>query len=81
MRLKLKFSFVCVLMLLVGSTTVALGDWDPGDGHKMHWPQNPDPFGWDICLHDQLVADDFLCTASGAITDIHFWVSWTGDDR
>jgi MYXO-CTERM domain-containing protein len=26
-----------------------------------------------------VVADDFLCTASGPITAVHFWGSWRGD--
>jgi hypothetical protein len=76
---KLKLLFVCALMLFIGTTSVALGDWDPGDGHKMHWPQEPNAFGWDICLHEKLIADDFQCTEGGDITDIHFWVSWMDD--
>lgn len=55
---------------------VVSADWNPGDGHKMHFPQEPDPEGWDICLVDQWLADDFQCTQSGPIQDIHFWISW-----
>jgi hypothetical protein len=54
--------------------------------HKMHYPQLPDPEGWDIVAtrgyasHPGIVtADDFLCTESGPITDIHFWGSWLWD--
>ncbi len=54
--------------------------------HKMHYPQLPDPEGWDICatkgydVHPGIVAaDDFMCTKSGPITDIHFWGSWLDD--
>jgi hypothetical protein len=53
---------------------------------KMHYPQLPDPEGWDIVAtmghieHPGIVAaDDFLCTESGPITDIHFWGSWLYD--
>ena len=33
--------FICVL--LIGTSGMALADWSPGDGHKMHFPQTPDP--------------------------------------
>ncbi len=55
----------------------ALADWDPGDGHKMHFPQLPDPNGWDISVG--VPADDWQCSESGYVTDIHLWVSWRGD--
>jgi hypothetical protein len=55
-------------------------DWALGDPFKMHYPQLPDPTGWDVKVsQDNLVADDFLCTESGPITGIHFWGSWKGD--
>jgi hypothetical protein len=54
--------------------------------HKMHYPQLPDPNGWDIVAtmgyvgHPGIVtADDFMCTETGPITDIHFWGSWMWD--
>ena len=61
------------------ASTGALADWSPGDGYKMHSPQLPTPNGLDICLAHQAIADDFKCSQSGPITDIHFWVSWKGD--
>ena len=75
---KLKKSLVCVLVLLACSAYTARGDWSPKDGHKMHEPQLPDSSGWDICLNHQ-IADDFQCSKTGPITDIHFWISWRGD--
>jgi len=66
-------SFIISALMPVAA---ASADWDPGDGHKMHFPQEPDPEGWDICLVDQWLADDFQCTESGPIQDIHFWISW-----
>lgn len=67
---------LCVL-LLAGT---ALADWDEGDGHKMHYPQLPDPTGWDVMSTEpKILADDFLCTWGGPITDIHFWGSWQND--
>lgn len=55
--------------------------------HKMHWPQLPDPNGWDVraCLSEQdgkqkVLADDFLCTSNGPITKITFWGSFLEDE-
>lgn len=56
----------------------AQADWAPGDGHKMHWPQFPDPNGWDVAF-STILADDFRCTATGPITDVHLWTSWRED--
>ncbi|MBU0717228.1 MAG: hypothetical protein KJ749_03190, partial [Planctomycetes bacterium] len=51
--------------------------WQPGDPHKMHYPQLPDEDGWDVNATQPLVlADDFRCTQTGFIKDIHFWGSW-----
>ncbi len=71
-------SIVAFLVLLV-SSTLTLADWSPGDDYKMHSPQLPNKNGHDICLVHQALADDFKCSQSGLITDIHFWVSWRGD--
>ncbi len=50
------------------------------------WEQLPDkaPTGMDICIKkeddpNRIVADDFLCTTTGPITDIEFWGSWKND--
>ncbi|MCP4708274.1 MAG: hypothetical protein GY869_06595, partial [Planctomycetes bacterium] len=72
--------WIGIFIFIVVLACPVQGDWQVGDGYKMHYPQLPDPCGWDICLVHQGVADDFLCTADGPITDIHFWISWTGDD-
>jgi hypothetical protein len=54
----------------------ASAEWIPGDAYKMHWPQLPDPYGWDINVAaPNVVADDWLCTESGAIRAIHLWCS------
>ncbi|MDH4158381.1 MAG: hypothetical protein OEW00_14015, partial [candidate division Zixibacteria bacterium] len=61
----------------------AAADWAPGDGHKMHFPQLPDEAGWDVNATFPIVlADDWRCSGTGLITDLHFWGSWrdvTGD--
>ena len=79
------------VLFLCGS---ALGDWDPTDPYKMHLPQPPDlsVTGMDVRagqygLTDPpvitptkiVLADDFRCTRTGPITDIHIWGSWKGD--
>ena len=66
------------IVLLAGST--ALADWLPGDDYKMHYPQLPDASGWDVnASNPKVLADDWLCTESGYVTDIHFWGSWEED--
>lgn len=75
---------VVSLMTVAGAT--ALSDWDPGACHKMHFPQLPDlETGMDIYSGSSegppptMLADDFQCTESGPITDIHVWGSWLED--
>ena len=56
------------------------GEWDIGDPHKMHYPQLPDPNGWDLDItFANMSADDWRCSESGPVTDVHFWYSWLGD--
>jgi len=56
-------------------------NWKPGYSHKMHWPQLPDLgfTGVDIALTQITLADDFKCTATGPIRDIHIWGSFSED--
>jgi len=63
----------CVMAL---GQSMALADWDPGDGYKMHYPQLPKPGGLDVEFASSTLADDWQCTESGPVTDIHFWISW-----
>lgn len=68
----------CALVLLSGAT--ALADWDFNDPFKMHFPQLPDPNGWDVNMSmPRVLADDWMCTDSGWVSDIHFWFSYHGD--
>jgi hypothetical protein len=76
---KLSSPIVYILVSLLISSA-ALSDWSVGDDYKMHSPQLPNKNGWDICLVHQAIADDFKCSQSGPINDIHFWVSWKGDN-
>jgi len=53
------------------------GPDDVGANHKMHYPQYPDEDGWDVLAkHPFILADDWLCTETGWVKDIHFWGSW-----
>jgi hypothetical protein len=49
----------------------------------MHYPQLPDEAGWDVhamSLPQYAInlADDWRCTKTGWVKDIHFWGSWRG---
>jgi len=81
---------VLAIVFSVGST--AWADWDPSMGHKMHFPQFPDisPNGMDVLatwgLGDpganqigKIVADDWRCSQTGTVSDIHIWGSWLYD--
>ena len=65
---------VVVVGIMAGT---ALADWDESMGHKMHYPQLPDPKGWDInATHPKVLADDWECSESGLVADVHLWGSW-----
>ncbi len=54
--------------------------WQPGDPHKMHYPQLPDESGWDVnATYPVVLADDWRCSQTGWIKDFHFWGSWRDD--
>jgi hypothetical protein len=78
-KLKLKLLLVCALVFLMSAAPVAVGDWDPGDAHKMHYPQLPKQGGWDVATNSSpgtILADDWQCSETGPATGIHFWTSW-----
>ncbi len=63
--------------------TEPTADWE----HKMHFPQEPDPLGWDVnadYLYDgvsaRILADDWMCSETGLIENVRFWGSWQGDN-
>jgi len=74
---------VCTLLIVVSVfllTNKSTADWQEGDDYKMHFPQLPDPNGWDVnATRPNVLADDWNCTESGPVTDIHFWGSWRHD--
>lgn len=57
---------------------------DTWPNHKMHFPQYPDPNGWDVDFgildtYNVLLGDDWQCSESGNVSGIHFWVSFYDD--
>lgn len=71
-----KVVLISSLMLLL-AFALAYADWFPGDGYKMHYPQLPDEEGWNVkACEGRFLADDWQCSESGEVTDIHFWGSW-----
>ena len=71
---------ISIVVLLLGS--VAVADWDIGDPHKMHYPQLPKvDGGWDVMSSYYLfLADDWQCSETGYVNDIHTWVSFRQDE-
>jgi len=63
------------LILAVGAMLVlapmARADWNTTDPWKMHFPQLPNNSGQ--YMGGNILADDWQCTESGPVTDIHFW--------
>lgn len=78
--------WLTIAVVVCALVPVAAADWDPGDGHKMHYPQLPDPQGWDVRVTNSrrepeeplewVVADDWRCSRTGPVEDVHIWVSW-----
>jgi hypothetical protein len=77
-RLLVLFSLAVLAVFLAAP---ALADWEEGDFHKMHYPQLPDRNGWDVkASWSKVLADDWRCSETGDVEDIHFWGSWYKDD-
>ncbi|MFI5379673.1 MAG: hypothetical protein ACHRHE_10275 [Tepidisphaerales bacterium] len=58
----------------------AAADWKPGDPVKMTNPQLPDPTGFDVNMtYPKVLADDWKCSETGPVSDIHFWFSYPHD--
>lgn len=78
-----------IVAAIAFATTPTYADWNVGDPYKMHFPQLPDlsPQGMDVLaglaaepfVGVKFLADDFLCTQTGPITDVHIWGSWLND--
>ena len=66
--------------LVLATATGARAHWDESMPYKMHYPQFPNPNGWDIDMTNWVLADDWQCTQTGPVKDIHFWYSVRGDN-
>ena len=78
--MKLAFRTIAVAAATLLMSLPVLADWNPGDPFKMHYPQLPDPNGWDVLVRPPVfVADDFLCTETGPIAGVHLWGSFQRD--
>ncbi len=56
--------------------------WQPGDGHKMHFPQLPDEEGWDVnATYPLVLGEDWTCSRTGWVKDLHFWGSWLNGQK
>jgi hypothetical protein len=40
----------------------------------------PNPVGWDVEIFRVPIADDWQCSETGPVSDIHFWTSWAQDN-
>jgi len=76
---------LCLLALTVGGIALLRGLALPFDEHKMHYPQLPnvqEGIGFGVRASVNAIgapcylADDWQCTESGAVTNLHFWGSW-----
>jgi len=73
-------TFVFAAVFVLALSVVASADWDVDDPAK--WVQLPDinPTGFDVnATTPYILADDFLCTETGPIENIHIWGSWRND--
>ena len=75
-------ALILILSLIVATSVTVLADGDVGY-HGIKWAQLPDESNGAIavmCIEGDIeLADDFLCTETGLITDIHVWGSWFAD--
>jgi hypothetical protein len=72
---------VVLLVAIVTVVVLALGASPAEADPEVKWEQPPDlaETGIDVDAISQTLADDFLCTASGPITEIDIWGSWLFD--
>lgn len=77
-----------IAILTVLCCSLAMADWDPGDGHIMADPGPQLPTGmWDIMVDNVgenpktqvMLADDWVYRGNGPVRDAHLWVSWLDD--
>jgi len=69
--------FISILIVVLGAPVSA--HWNARMGHKMHFPQFPDD-GDVYASGDFFLADDWQCSQTGPVKDIHFWGAWMNDN-
>jgi PEP-CTERM motif len=89
--MKYTLTALVAVVALAFSAAPAAADWNVGDPYKMHFPQLPDltPLGVDVLAtypypfvfppaepFGKILADDWKCTETGPVRDIHIWGSW-----
>ncbi len=75
--LNTKLLWAITLFVLISALPAVRADWEPANGHKMHFPQLPDPTGYDVSWQSLWsLGDDWQCSGTGPVKDIHFWVSF-----
>jgi len=79
MKSKITIIPITIALVVCFAVAPAIADWWPGDDYKMHWPQMPKPGGWDVEFAASRLADDWRCSETGPVSDIHFWISWMDD--
>jgi hypothetical protein len=85
MRKLLLFLSISALAVGLLASPLSAQQWP---NHKMHFPQLPDLIGWDVNATSSYpppgqgitLADDWQCSESGPVEDIHFWGSWKDQD-
>ena len=79
MKTAMTFVLTCAGCLVMLAAPAA-ADWFDGEPHKMHFPQLPDPTGWDVSgTVPNILADDWQCSETGPVSDVHIWGSWHSD--
>lgn len=86
--LRMSFSAAAVSWLVLAATT-AMADWDNDPNTKYYQLPDRTTSGYDVLAAQPpagsgtgqplILADDFPCTRTGYITDIHIWASWLQD--
>lgn len=87
------WNLLCAAAVGMGLAAVALADWDLTDPYKMERPMLPDETqsGRDVLasyvavdpqqpIFAKIIADDWRCSETGPVTDIHIWGSWLLDN-
>jgi len=73
----MRFALIAMTAIVCCLPAAARADWDTDDPAK--WVQMPNMDGWDVNVTGAFLADDFRCTQTGLVDELHFWGSWRGD--